>query len=140
MSFQKFQKQIKKIHLGKRKFLLDKLMAYNISKKKEKATSDLPEAMIPAIEKTDKALADFILVADSFLHEGLSLPGAKLALTKNNKKPEEIISSRRGKYYQAVAEHYESVLTNPQRQEFTKEALTYKAETPAPVFKTFLSR
>lgn len=139
MSFQKFQKQIKKIHLGKRKFLLDKLMAYNILKKKENNTSDLPDAMIPAIEKTDKALADFILTATSFLHEGLSLPGAKLALTLNKKRPEEIIYSRRGKYYKAIAEQYESLMTTPERQRFNESVLDPKIAI-SPFVKKSLSR
>ncbi|MBE6446676.1 MAG: hypothetical protein E7021_04665 [Alphaproteobacteria bacterium] len=126
MSLNKFQTQLKKLPTIKRKFLLNKLMAYSICQKNENAASDYPDAKLVAIEKTDKALAQFILSSFYILDKGCNLSETESALKKNKKTPEEIISTRRGKYYQNIAVSYESELTQEEQKSFVQNVMTAK--------------
>ena len=130
MSLQKFQTQLKKLPTIRRKFLLNKLKEYSICQKKENAASDYTDAKLVAIEKTDKALAQFILSSFYMLDKGCNLNETKSALKKNKKTPEEIISSRRGRYYQNIATTYESELTMEGQKSFVQDVLTAKT-TPS---------
>lgn len=130
MSLQKFQTQLKKLPTIRRKFLLNKLMAYSICQKNENAASDYPDAKLVAIEKTDKALAQFILSSFYMLDKGCNLNETESALKKNKKTPEEIISSRRGRYYQNIATTYESELTMEGQKSFVQDVVTAKT-TPS---------
>ena len=79
-----------------------------------------------AIEKTDKALAQFILSSFYILDKGCNLSETESALKKNKKTPEEIISTRRGKYYQNIAVSYESELTQEEQKSFVQNVMTAK--------------
>lgn len=126
MSLQKFQQQLKKRPTIRRKFLLNKLNEYSICQKNENAASDYPDAKLLAIEKTDRALAQFILSSFYILDKGCNLSETESALKKNKKTPEEIISTRRGRYYQNIAVSYESELTMEGQKSFVRDIISAK--------------
>lgn len=133
MSLNKFQQQLLKVPTENRKFVLDNLTAYCITRKKERETSDYPDAMLVAIDKTDMAMDKFVQSAICVLDKKMSSAGTKWMMKRNQEAMSKSASSARGKYYKNIATLYESELTQPQRNAFIQGVLSQEAQPSVPL-------